>query len=231
MAVPNQTLKSNTFFTLDEVKDYLGIKIEETKFDNKVIRLINMVTALAENYIDGPILTREFTEVRDGDSSNVIVPDHWPVRSITELRIDYNGDFTPAVTIIPPDNYTIRGASDLEIGIKGTDVVVRNDGNLSIIGRLFIGSVVSSIQLKYKAGWGEAADDLPEDLKYACLMGIEYFYILRENRELNIKSKTNEKQAYTRDSGLPKEVCDILDDFRDTSLGRTNRPQKNAFTI
>lgn len=232
MAAPKQDLKSNTFFTVDEVKEHLRIPLDNPDHDNKVVRLINMATQLAERYIDGPILTRELAEVRDGDASNTIIPDHWPVRSISEIRIDYNGDFSAPTTIIPPENFLIRGASDLEIGIRGTDVVVRNDGNLSIIGRLFIGSVVGSIQVKYRAGWGDTASDLPEDMKYAVLMAIEYFYILRENRELNVKSKASfQGQSYTREFGLPQEVKDMLDPYMDTSLGRGNRPQKNTFTI
>lgn len=225
-------LKSNTFLVLDEVKEHLKIPETNKDHDNKVIRLINMVTAMAEKYIDGPILTRELTEIRDGDSSNTVVPDHWPVRAITEIRIDYSGDFKSDTSIIQPEDYTVRGISDLEIGIQGTDVVVRNDGNISIIGKLFLGSVVASIQLKYRAGWGDTADQVPEDLKYAVLMGIEYFYILRENRELNVKSKAAfQGQSYSREFGLPVEVKDILDQYRDTSLGRSNRPQKNTFTI
>lgn len=231
MAVTPQTLKSNTFLTLDDVKDHLRIPLTNTDHDNRVIRLINMTTDLMERYIDGPIKTREFTEVRDGDASNTIVPDHWPVRSITEVRIDYQGDFTPPTTIVTPDHFVLRGASDLAVGIRGTDVAIRTDGNTAIIGRLFMGSVVGSVQIKYKAGWGENVSDIPEDIKYAALMAIEYYYILRENRELNVRSKNNNNQGYSREFGLPQEVRDILDQYRDTSLGRANRPARNSFTI
>lgn len=230
MAAPDITLKPNTFLTLEEVKDHLKIKQELTEYDNRVKRLINMVTDMAEKYIDGPILTRVLTEVRDGDASNTIVPDHWPVRSIEEIRIDYAGDFALEPTVITPDQYVLRGTSDLSVGVMGTDVVVRSDGNTAIVGRLFVGSVVGSIQLKYKAGWGETPAALPEDLKYACLMAIEYFYILRENRELNITGKSQfQGQSYQRKTGLPEEVTDMLDGYVDTSLGRNNRPQKNTF--
>lgn len=231
MAAPTQVLKSNTFLTLDEVKEHLRIPLTNNTLDNQVIRLINMATNAAEKYVDGPLLTREIVEVRDGDGSNTIVPDHYPVRSIKEVRIDYAGDFTPPSTIITPDQFLIRGASDLEIGIRGTDIAIRNDGNTTIIGRLFIGSVVGSIQLTYRAGWGETPDTMPDDIKYAVLMAIEYFYILRENRELGIKSKSNTGQSYSREFGLPVEVQEMLDPYKDTTLGRANRPQKNNFVI
>lgn len=230
MALTQVVLKPNTFLTVDDVKDHLRIPQTNKDYDNRVARLINMVTELMEKYIDGPIRTREITEVRDGDASNTIVPDHWPVRGITEIRIDYNGDFSDPTTIITEGYFSIRGASDLAIGIKGTDICVRNDGNTSIIGRLFVGSVVSSIQLKYRAGLGDTPEELPQDVVYAALMAIEYFYLARENRELALSNKTNQGQSYTRSPGLPVEVKDILDQYRDTSLGRANRPQKNTFT-
>jgi hypothetical protein len=231
MAVTTQVLKNNTFLLLDDVKDHCGIPLTNTEHDNRLIRLINMVTDMAEKYIEGPILTREFTEVCDGDASNTIVPAHYPVRSISEVRIDYNGDFSTPTTVIDASGYLIRGIPDLALGVRGTDICIRNDGNTSVIGRLFIGSVVGSIQIKYKAGYGETSDEIPEDLKYAVLMGVEYFYLLRENRLLNVSSRTNNNQGYSRDKGLPVEVKDILDQYKDYSLGRTNRPQKNTFTI
>lgn len=232
MPVTPQSLKANAFLTLDDVKDHLRIPLANTDHDNRIIRLINMATDMAERYIDGPILSRNFTEVRDGDGSNTMVLDYWPIRAITEVRIDYNGDFSQPTTVIDASGYSIRGVPGiLEVGIRGTDVVIRNDGNTSIIGRLFIGSVVGSIQVKYKAGWGDTAADIPEDIKYACLLAIEYFYLLRENRELNVTSKSNTGQSYSRESGLPEEVKAILDSYKDYSLGHINRPQKNTFTI
>lgn len=231
MPAPNITLKSNTFITLAEAKDHLRIKEDNTDHDNRVKRLINMATDMAEQYIDGPFLTKDFTEVRDGDASNTIVPDYFPVRGITEIRIDYNGDFSQPTSIINPAYFSIRGMPDLAIGIRGTDVVIRNDGNTSILGRLFIGSVVQSIQIKYKAGQADTPETMPDDIKYAILMIVEYFYILRENRELGIKSKSQfQGQSYSRELGLPREITDILDQYKDWSLGHNNRPQKNTFT-
>lgn len=226
------TLKSNTYISLEEAADYIGIKPDKVQENgNKVKRLINFCTDMIEKYINGPVLTRSFTEQRDGDASNTIVPDYYPVRSIEEIRIDYNGDFTQPTSIIDPKYLSIRGMPDLAIGIRGTDVVIRNDGNTSIVGRLFIGSVVNSIQIKYKAGHGETPAELPEDLKYATLMAIEYFYILRENRELGITSKSQfQGQSYARETGLPEEITMLLDPYVDVSLGHTNRPQRNTFT-
>lgn len=231
MPVTTITLKPNVFLTLDDVKTHLKIKLDNTEYDNKISRLMNMATDLCEKYIDGPIKIREFVESRDGDASDTMVPDYYPVRSIEEIRIDYNRQFDDS-TIIDTSNYLLRGTKDLAAGIKGTDVVIRDDNNVSIVGRIFTGSVVGAIQLTYTAGWGVDMNDIPYDLQHAVLMTIEYYYILGENRELNVTSKqNNQSQRYTRETGLPKEVTELLDSYKDYTFGRNNKPQKNTFVI
>lgn len=231
MAAETVALKDNVFLTLDDIKDWLRIPLTNIEHDNRLRRLLNMVTDMAERHIQGPIKTREFTETRDGDASNTIVPDYFPVKSIEEIRIDYNRSFSDA-TIIQPDQYVLRKLESIQsVGVQGTDIVVRDDGNTAIVGRIFIGSVVGAIQIKYTAGWGETVEEIPYDLQQAILLGVEYFYILRENRELNIRSKTNNQQGYSRSQGLPREVTDLLDPYVDHTLGRNNLPQKNTFTV
>jgi hypothetical protein len=230
MALKPIALKSNTFLEVDDVKEHLRIPDAETKYDRQVARLINMVTDMMEKYISGPILVREFVDVKDGDSSDTLVPSYWPVRKLNEVRIDYDGDFESTVSVIDPAYSAVRSFPDLQVGIKGTDIVVKTDGTSSIFGHIFVGSTIQSIQVKYDAGLGLTADSVPEDIKYAALLAIEYFYIARENRELAISSKTNNNQSYTRTPGLPKEVRDMLDPYVDHTLGIANRPQKNTFS-
>lgn len=230
-------LKPNTWLTLEETKEWLKIKATDTSYDNIITRLINTACARVENHIDGPVFTREFTEWRDGNSSNVIVPTHRPIVEIVEIKIDYNRSFSTAQAL-PAENTIIRGqpslkqvTNDVEIRIDGTDIVLRDDNNVNILGRIFLGSTLQSIQVKYKAGWGETIDDLPDDLVHATLMLVEYLYILRENRELNIKSKGTNGQNYTRDIGIPKEIKELLEDFIDYNFAVANVPQKNTFGI
>jgi uncharacterized phiE125 gp8 family phage protein len=231
MSVTPVNLKTNVFLTLDDAKSHLRIALTDTQYDNKVKRLLQMATDLCEKYIDGPIKSRQFTETRDGDSSDTMVPDYYPVRSIEEIRIDYNRQFD-APTIINASSYILRGTQDLGVGIKGLDVVIRDDNNTSIVGRIFTGSVVGAIQLKYTAGWGTDMDSIPYDLQHAVLMTMEYYYLVGENRELNLKRKqNNQNQSYERDSGLPKEVEQILDSYKDVTLGRNNKPQRNTFVL
>lgn len=121
----------------------------------------------------------------------------------------------------------------MKYGIKGSDIYVRNDGNVSIVGRIFIGSVIQSIRLAYEAGLAYEKNEVPDDLKYATLMLIEYFYLLRENRDLGITSKgTFQGQNYARQSGeIPGEIMEMLEPYVDYTFGAANRPQKNTFSV
>lgn len=231
MSVTNVALKSNVFLALDDAKDWLKIKLDNTEHDNRIRRLLNMATDLCERYIGGPIKNQQFTEQRDGDSTNTIVPDHWPVRSVQEIKVDYNRQFGNE-TLIDASAYIIRGPQSFHsVGIQGSDVVIRDDNNIAIVGRIFMGSVVGSVRIKYTAGWGQDMTEIPYDLQQAVLLTLEYYYILRENRELNVKSKGNTGQSYSRDSGLPVEVEQLLDQYKDYSLGHNNMPQKNTVVI
>jgi hypothetical protein len=221
---------ANVFVDLEEIKDHLNIKEDEKKYDNRLVRLANMATAMVETHIRGPVLLCEKTDIQDGSSSNVLVPHFFPVRRIVSLAIDYNGDFTNETTIINPSQYGIRGYyQDVKYGIRGSDVYIRNDGNLSIVGRIFVGSVVQSIKMVYEAGRALSKDDVPEDLRYATILLIEYFYTLRENRELGVKSKGNiGGQNYSRELGIPQEIQKMLEPYVDYTFGAANRPQRNT---
>jgi hypothetical protein len=195
---------------------------------------------MVEKYIDGPVLTRDFVETRDGNSSNVIVPAYYPVTSITEVRIDFNRAFGTS-TIVDPQQTLLRGipslkqkSSDIAVQIKGSDIILRDDNNTAILGRIFAGSTVQSIQMKYRAGWGDTSDDLPADLVQATLMLVEYLYILRDNRDLGVNSRTNTNQSYKRnrtDTGIPEEIQIMLEQYKDYSFGDSEVPQKNYFSI
>lgn len=233
-------LKDFSYLTLDETKSWLKIALANTDFDDAVTRMINTACQKVESFIDGPVLTREFVEFRDGNASNVIVPAYQPVRSITEIKIDYNHEFSNA-TIVNPDNALLRGLparslSETVIEIIGQDIVLRDDNNTALLGRLFAGSVIQSIKLTYMAGLAEEATDLPDDLVQATLMLVEYYYMLRENRDLGISSRGSMAgQNYHRmdvgDSGMPKEIETMLNEYKDYSLGVTDVGQHNTFTI
>lgn len=246
MALTTVVLKPYAIMTLEDAKDWLKIKPSNTDNDNTLTRMINTATDMIERYIEGPVLNRKYKEQNDGNSSNVVLCDHWPIRSIDEIKIDFNRDFSDP-TALTADNYMLRGPSeltgfdtstaigDLLVEVRGSDIVLRDDNNTAILGRIFSGSVIGSIQVVYTAGWGATQNDLPADLLQAAFMLIEFYYQLRESRDLGFKMKKNTAdQQYQRGDfadGIPPEITAILDQFKDYSFGHTDVPGRNTFVL
>jgi hypothetical protein len=237
MAATQVQLKPNVFLTLDDVKEWLGLTSQmctaNPGLENKLARLLNSVTDMAERHLNGPIKTRSIpAEFHDGDSSNTIMPDYWPVREIASIYVDFNRQFSQP-TLIQKTNYILRGAPDPTFPnqVRGSDIVLRDDNETSIVGRIFTGSTVGSIKMAYTAGWGADQNEIPADLTQAILMGIEYYYRKQDSKDIGVKSKTVNGQSITFVQGLPLEVMSILNMYVDYTLGRNNRPQTNTFTL
>jgi hypothetical protein len=236
------TLKENAFLTEEEVKEWLKITgAYGVPLQNKVLRLINTACTRVESYIDGPVLTREFIEYSDGSNSNVIMLTRWPIREITEIKIDFNRQFDGAEPV-SSENFVLRGMPALTqdfispaVIIDGTDIVLRDDSNTAILGRIFAGSTIQSIKVTYNAGRGDTPDDVPDDLRTAALLLVEYLYMTTENRELGVGSKGVMGQSYSKkvlgESGMPEEIEAMLNEYKDYALPNVPMPQRNTFKI
>lgn len=242
-------LKPFTYLDITEVADFLKIptdKVDEKR--NQIIQLINLACARVESFIDGPVLARTYVEFRDGNSSNVLVPTYSPVKEIKEIKIDFNRAFDIATALEQGDNYVLRGVPSLDqqakagtvdslvltelYEVNGTDIVIRDDNNTVLLGRLFAGSVIQSIKLTYTAGLAKDMVSVPDDLKYATMLICDHFYMARENRDIAVKSKGNMgSQHYSKELGIPVEVEALLQDYKDYSLGPFDVPQKNTFQL
>ena len=199
--------------------------------------IINSVTSMVESILGCPVLARDYVDILDGSNSNTLIPQQYPIISITELKIDYNRNFD-ATTALDAVNYFLRGQTDkrqipsISLRVVGQDIVLRDDNEKYILGRIFAGSSLGSIRLSYKAGWGLDSADIPDDIRLATLLAIEFFFMQRDNRDLNIQSKGVKGESYTKvEKGLPQQVLDLLEPFKDLSLGSHAMPQRNTFKI
>lgn len=205
-----------------------------------------------ESLISANVLPVTFLEEQDGNSSNVVVPAHWPVQKINYIKIDYNRKFTEP-TKLEVENYFLRGVpdkrqkvSDTEVKIVGSDIVLRDDNEKYIIGRIFAGSAVGSIQFEYVAGWCREftrsinglgitrvdCPNLPSDLTLAALQLAEWFYYQRENRDLGVTQKGVQGESYTKiEGGIPQQIHQLIEQYVDLSLGTHNHPQRNTWGI
>lgn len=212
--------------------------IHATKYVAKthraIVDFINASCEKLESITRCPIITREFQEEHDGNSANAITPSQWPIRTIGEIRIDYNRQFSDA-TILPQVDYFLRGEADrkqvegnVQLSIVGQDIVLRDDNEKFILGRVFSGSVLGSIRIKYTAGWGSTMDDLPSDIVVAGKQLMEFLYYQRENRDIAVQSKGVKGESYTRlRDGIPESIYEMVEQYIDVSLGTHSVPQRN----
>ena len=231
----------------------------------KLEKLINRACSRVETFIDTSALAKCFQEDLDANNSNVIVPSHWPVKRIREIKIDFNRQFSSFTTILP-ENYFLRGIPSthrnalegeileadmcqqilegtVELELIGSDVVLRDDNEKFIVGRIFAGSSLGSIRITYDAGWivgktssidpdtGVTVLDflyIPDDLEYAAMLLAEWWYFQRDRRDLGTTAKGVRGENYSKiESGMPQEISDILEPYRDIGFGQMNTPQRN----
>lgn len=243
-------LKASTFITVDELALHLNIQDAKIKVDTDPVNAeqaklrklletyINISCDKVESILQTCVIAKDFTEVFDGNNSNVIIPSKWPITELTEVRIDYNRGFGNE-TIISADNAVLRGladkrqaSTDISLRIIGNDIALRDDGRDSFIGKIFSGSIIGSVKVKYKAGWAKDLADIPWDLKYAATLLAEFYYFQRSNRDLNVTSKGVRGESYTKvKDGIPDTVHELLQPYIDTSLPLYEKSQTNVFDI
>ena len=200
--------------------------------------ILNAATAKVESIIKTSVLAKEFQEDHDGNSSNVIVPQHWPVTQILDIRIDVLRQF-PSDTQLDPINYFLRGqadkrqaSTDVELRVVGNDIVLRDDNERYILGRIFSGSSLGAVRIQYMAGWALDAEDVPSDIRLATLQLAEFYYLQRDAKDINISSKSVKGESYSKmKDAIPEQIVDLLSPYEDMSMGSHSVPQRNTFKI
>ena len=227
--------------------------LEHVKLVRRLELFLNSSCDRIETFMQSVVLPKQFTEIKDGNNSNVVIPSQWPIQTVDEVIIDYSGKF-PASLALNEDYYFNRGAADkrqsitdTELRIIGSDIVIRDNGENYIIGPFLIGSSLGSIKLKYTSGWTREytrelnestglleidPNDVPYDLVLAVLQLSEFWYYQRENRDIGVIGKGVMGENYSkREAGIPSQIIDIIEPYKDESFGSIERPQDNNMGI
>ncbi len=252
MATYTSILKPTAYLTLQEVAEWLNIKPNlyavpadpapflsgQEELRRLLERVINIACDKVQNILQTSVIAKQFEETLDGNNSNVILPSKWPIVSVQEVRIDYNRNFGPE-TIVSSVNQILRGYADvrqeftdLALRIVGNDIVLRDDGFDTIIGKIFSGSVIGSTKIKYTAGWAKDAEDIPFDLRHATTLLVEYYYFQRSNRDLNITSKGVRGESFSKiKDGIPDTILELLEPYKDVTMPLFEKSQTNIFGV
>lgn len=178
--------------TLDEAKTHLDIELSDTSQDSIVERFVNEASSAVEKYLDRQVITRSYTEVRDGRNQNRLILRQWPAQKPTEIKFSPTGDFTSA---------TALGIDQYDVDEYQVEVVL-------YCGQFPKGT--RNIQIVYSAGYST----VPRSIESATLFLIEYYFDLREKRRTGVisRGKNNESTRYNQE--WPSFIKDLLDPYK-----------------
>ncbi len=195
-------LRPNVLVTLDMAKNYLKIPIATTTSDDDIKLFINAASDFLVRECQRNFITQTYTEVRSGRKNNIMLLRQWPVLSITSLKIDSDGQFTNANTVIPTTEYTIADDQN--------SIALFNDK---------FENGYNNVQIVYSAGLGTVgADDLPYDLIHSCLWAVAYYREMRDARNYGITQRSKGDESYQISQAAPQEVKDCIARYKRTEF-------------
>lgn len=181
--------------TLSQTKDYLSISSGDTSKDSWVETLINASSDLIERTCGRSFKSASRTNILDGHGTNEVVLPHYPVSSVTSVKIDGERVF----------------GADTALAV--TEFEVSETGILRLHEQRFPeGSKV--VKVEYTAGFTA----IPADLQLACLFTVEWMFRTQNDRRLGRTTVTKGNETIENVPGIPKDILMVLEPFVSTSL-------------
>jgi len=187
---------TNNLVDIDTAKAFVGAKSDNADQEYILKSYINSASAFCNDYTHRKLKARNLTEYYNGDGSNVILLDQYPINSLTSVHDDLNRSY---------GSDTLIDSSDL--------VTMPNDIPYKIIydGGYFLAGI-KNIKVVYNAGY---ATTIPYDLQQACLEVIAYFFKNSEESRFGITSRTVGDGSITVETmQIPKSALQILDTYK-----------------
>ncbi len=173
--------------TVANFKIDFNIKSTFTDHDTIIQNLITQKSKRCSEYCGRKFAARDLTEYYDGDDSDILVLNEYPINSITSIHDDTERIYAASALIASTDYV-----------IKSDDGIVKFDGVLMTKG-------INNIKVIYNAGFST----LPGDLVSACEMLVMADYI-EHVTEVNVAA--GDVIIYKPDK-LRKEAYAILDRY------------------
>lgn len=177
--------------------------------------IVNAANDKILRYLDRKLITATYTEVIDTNGSDLILTKHYPIQSISSIKIaDRPSDFATTTAL-------------------DSNLYVNQETHITLY-QLPYTKGRAKVQVTYTAGYDLA--DIPSDLKYALILQVKM-----DTKLMNVGETTADAALYTSGSskmgesfsanktyneyGLSKEVVQILDGYR-----RVEMPASYMFT-
>jgi hypothetical protein len=192
--------------TLEEYKTYNGLSANP-KDDPKIALLISSISALIQTYLGidfegGKSITRTLSVDYDTDK---IYLDHYPIESV--VSVSEMDRYTTDSTVHVPLMYASQFSVNLQDGIITR---IRTPGGFA---NWPVGPGSVTVTYVTAPKWDIDTDDLPADLKLACIELVNYY----RNEEFR-QSKTIQGSSIINTLGkgtdFPQHIQVILDKYK-----------------
>lgn len=175
--------------TVANFKINFNIKSTFTDHDTMIQNLITQKSKRCSEYCGRKFAARSLTEYYNGELSDTLLLNEYPVNSITSIHDDNDRSYG-ADTLISSDDYVLING--------GLDGIVKLDGAI-------LGDGLNNVKIIYNAGY----TTLPGDLVSACEMLIMADYI----EHLAGVNATSSDEVIYKPEKLRKEAYAILDRY------------------
>jgi hypothetical protein len=197
----------------NDIKPWLGIEPSNTSHDANLSIINDAIEAAVLNYIETTFTETTVTdEILDGNMSDIILPEHTPIRSVQSIYFYTKTDGSNG-TLVDPSNYKVRSEGIYLSELK------------SPRGRAIL-------KVSYKYGY----TSLPSDIKLMMLQAVEAEWRRKGNKSLGMggRSKKDESESYINDmgqwdekTGLPKVLVSKLTPYKNCDFPTMPIAQRN----
>jgi hypothetical protein len=180
--------------TLNEYKEYAGFDLADTSKDTYLTTLANNVESEVLSVLDRNLEFDERTEYYDGDGSEVLNPDNYPIISVSSLK------------------YLENEVDDNWVEIDYTRLlIVERATSIRITGTVFPKGV-QNIEITYEGGYEEIPGNIKEASKMLFALaykvspsGGEWLGMLNRSKNVGGSSGTD-----TMDATIKSKIYDLL---------------------
>ena len=185
-------LNENALTDFNTVKVWLKIPDSEvtTELQDKIELLINAASQSIENMTERILYRKEHTEIQDGRRNDRTMTFEWPIIEVKELWIDSSQDFIDTDNRLETDQYDVV---DKRLTIQLLDNRRFSSGR-------------HNIKIVYDAGY----DPIPSDLEQACVLYVEWLYLVNERNDSGRLAKTKGDESTSINQEIPTVVQNLV---------------------
>ncbi len=186
---------STQLCSVSDAKQYLGIT--DTSRDALLGALVDAASEAIENFCRRRFATAQYTEYHDGGDSAILLLDHCPVQSVSEIHVDEDHDFENAVPIDVND-YVLYSEEGLVVRIAG-----------------LFGAGARNVRVIYTAGYAQT----PRDVNRACVTLVaSWFNRGRQSADGIDSEQIGDYAAKFSACSLPPQVTGLLTPYLEMCL-------------